>query len=306
LIKPHRLRSGDRVALVAPASPFKREDLDAGVAELTRLGFEAVYDERVFEQTRFVAGAAETRAALIAQAWRDPAIRALIAIRGGYGSAQLLPLIDVALLRERAKIFVGYSDITALLCEHLRQGIICFHGAMVERRLARGEEGYDRRSFVAALTEARPVGELAPPGLEVINAGEAHGMLVGGTLTQLVSLLGTPWAYTPPEGCVLFIEDVAERPYRIDRMLTQLAHAGVTGRASAVVFGEFPDCGEPNDEILARHVLESFAERFAGPVLAGFPSGHTSGATWTLPFGVEARVVTHPRAALIIEEAAVQ
>jgi muramoyltetrapeptide carboxypeptidase len=177
---------------------------------------------------------------------------------------------------------------------------------MVERRIAQGPRGYDARSFMAALTEARPLGELAPAGLEVLKSGEARGMLVGGTLTQLVSLLGTPWAYTPPEGCILFIEDVAERPYRLDRMLTQLTLAGLITRASAVVFGEFPDCDEPGGEALARHVLESFAEWFRGPVLVGFPSGHTKGPTWTLPLGVEARVVTHPAPALIIEEAAVK
>lgn len=306
MIKPPRLRSGDRIALVAPASSFNRDDLAAGVRELTRLGFEATYDERVFERTRFVAGAAHTRATLIENAWRDPSIRAIIAIRGGYGSAQLLPLLDASLLRSAAKIFVGYSDITTLLCEHLRNGVTCFHGAMVERRLARGEDGYDRGSFLAALTDATPVGELAPPGLHVLKAGEARGPLVGGTLTQLVSLLGTPWAYMPPDGCVLFIEDVSERPYRLDRMLTQLTHAGILANAAAIVFGEFPDCGEPNGEVLARHVLESFAEAFDGPVLVGFPSGHTTGPTWTLPFGVAARVVTSPRAALVIEEAAVQ
>jgi muramoyltetrapeptide carboxypeptidase len=306
LIKPHRLQSGDRVALVAPASPFNREDLDAGGAQLIRLGFEPVYDERVFERTRFVAGSASTRAALIEDAWRDPSVRAIIAIRGGYGSAQLLPIINPALLREAAKIFVGYSDITALLCEHLRNGVVCFHGAMVERRLARGEEGYERHSFLAALTEAQPLGELAPPGLQVLKAGEARGMLVGGTLTQLVSLLGTPWAYTPPPGAVLFIEDVSERPYRIDRMLTQLTYAGVFAKASAVVFGQFPDCDEASGGVVARQVLESFAQWFNGPVLAGFPSGHTSGPTWTLPLGVQARVVTGQQPALIIDEAAVQ
>jgi muramoyltetrapeptide carboxypeptidase len=306
LIKPPRLRSGDRVALVAPASPFNKDDLDAGVAELARLGYEAVYDERVLERAHFVAGPPATRTAVIEDAWRDPSIRALIAIRGGYGSAQLLPLLDVSLLRRAAKIFVGYSDITALLCEHLRTGVVCFHGAMVERRLARGDEGYDRRSFLAALAEPTPMGELAPTGLEGIKAGEARGLLVGGTLTQLVSLLGTPWAYVPPDGCILFIEDVSERPYRLDRMLTQLAHAGILARASALVCGEFPGCGEPDGELLARHVLESFAQRFDGPVLIGFPSGHTTGPTWTLPFGVQARVVTYPRAALVIEEAAVE
>ena len=305
-IKPHRLRSGDRIALVAPASAFKTEDLHAGVAELERLGFEAVYDERVFERRRFVAGDAQTRAALIEQAWGDPSIRALMAIRGGYGSAQLLPLLDTRLMREARKAFIGYSDITALLCLHLQHEVVCFHGTMIERRLARGEAGYDRHSLLACISEAAPPGEMTPSGLEVLKRGEATGMLVGGTMTQLVSLLGTPWAYMPPDSCVLFLEDVAERPYRLDRMLTQLKHAGILARAAAIVFGEFPGCNEPAHEVTARHVAESFAAECRGPVLFGFPSGHTKSATWTLPLGVEARVVTNGRAALVIEESAVE
>lgn len=305
-LKPRRLRSGDRIALVAPASPFKREDLEAGAAELARLGFEAVYDDRVFERAPFVAGSAETRAALVENAWRDPSIQGLIAIRGGYGSTQLLPLLDFSLMRAARKVFVGYSDITAMLCLHLQHGLTCFHGAMIESRIARGERGYDQKSLMAAITEPAPVGELAPPGLEVIKSGDARGPLVGGTITQLVSLLGTPWAYMPPDGCVLFLEDVGERPYRIDRMLTQLAQAGVLAKASAIVFGEFPGCGEPGGEFDARHVASEFAGRFSGPVLFGFPSGHTTGPTWTLPLGVQARVVTSPRAAIVIEEAAVE
>lgn len=306
MIKPARLQSGDRVALVAPASPFNRDDLDAGVAELSRLGLEAVCDPRIFERRRFVAGAAATRADLLAQAWNDPSVKGLIAVRGGYGSAHLLPLIDPSLVRRAAKVFVGYSDITALLCFHLQQGVTCFHGPMVEGRLARGADGYDRRSFCAALMAATPLGELSPPGLEVVKPGEARGPLVGGTLTQLVSLLGTPWAYVPPAGCVLFLEDIGERPYRIHRMLTQLSHAGVLARAAALVFGEFPNCGEPGGDVAARHVFEELADQFDGPILAGFPSGHTTGPTWTLPFGVNARVVTRPQPALVIEEAAVR
>ena len=306
LIKPLRLRSGDRVALVAPASAFKREDLEAGIKELHRLGFEAVFDPRVFDRSRFVAGEPSTRAALLDQAWRDPSIRALIAIRGGYGSAQLLPLLDARLIREARKVFIGYSDITSLLCFHLQHDVACFHGAMIEGRIAKGEEAYDRRSLLACISNADALGEMTPPGLEVLKRGEARGVLVGGTLTQLTALLGTPWAYVPPEGCVLFLEDVAERPYRIDRMLTQLRQAGVLGRAAALVFGEFPGCNEPGDEVTARHVAESFAADCRGPVLFGFPSGHTKHVTWTLPLGVDASVVANGHAALVIEEAAVE
>lgn len=302
--KPQRLEPGDRVALVAPASPFKREELEAGVEELTRIGFDPFYDERVLERSRFVAGSAETRAAVLQAAWRDPDVRAIIAIRGGFGSAQLLPLLEPALIQQSPKIFVGYSDITALLCLHVQLGITCFHGAMIEGRIAKGGEGYDRSSFLACVSDPEPAGELAPPELEALKRGEATGMLVGGTLTQIVSLLGTPWAYEPPEGSILFLEDVGERPYRVVRMLTQLAQAGVLAKAGALVFGEFRSCDEPGGDFLIRDVLTEFTRDFPGPVLFGFPSGHTSGPSWTIPFGVAATVRT-TRPALLIDEAAV-
>ena len=303
-IKPRRLRSGDRISLVAPASPFKPEELDAAVAELGRLGFEAVYDQRVLARNRFVAGDAALRAAVLHDAWTDPSIAALIAIRGGYGSAQLLPLLDASLMRKAGKILIGYSDITALLCFHLQHHVVCFHGPMVERRLAAGESAYDRSSLLRAVTAPDPVGELSPDGLDVLRDGEASGTMVGGTITQLVASLGTPWAFVPPPGCVLFLEDVGERPYRIDRMLTQLRQAGIIGRASAIVFGELPSCDEPGGEQRVRDVLAEFARDFDGPVLFGFPSGHTTGPSWTLPLGVRARVDTSSRI-LRVEEGAV-
>jgi muramoyltetrapeptide carboxypeptidase len=304
-IKPRRLAAGDRVALIAPASAFPREEFDAGCEELRRLGFEPVFDERVFERSRFAAGDARLRAAALSDAWTDPSVRALIAVRGGYGSAELLPLIDPRAMIAGAKIFIGYSDTTALLSHHLRHHLVCFHGPMIDRRLSRGEAGYDRDSFLRAVTGTAPVGALTPTGLVALREGSAEGRLAGGTLTQLVSSLGTPWAFEPEPGAILFIEDIAERPYRVHRMLTQLAQAGRIERATAIVFGEFPSCDEPGGGHLIRDVLAEFMQQFAGPVLFGFPSGHTTGPTWTLPLGVRARVVTEPRPAVIIEEAAV-
>jgi muramoyltetrapeptide carboxypeptidase len=303
-LKPQRLSHGDRVALVAPASPFRREDFDAGVRELSALGFEPVFDDRVFDRARFVAGAAAVRAAVLHDAWRDPSIRAIIAVRGGYGSAQLLPLLDVSLMRSARKILVGYSDITTLLSFHVQHGVVAFHGPMIERRLGAGPDRYHQPSFLAAVTRAEPLGALRPPSLEVLRPGDARGLLCGGTLTQLAASLGTPWAFQPPPGSVLFIEDVGERPYRIHRMLTQLAQSGVLARAAALVFGELPSCDEPGGAHAIRDVLREFVADFAGPVLFGFPSGHTTGPTWTLPFGVQARITTAP-ATLIVEEAAV-
>jgi muramoyltetrapeptide carboxypeptidase len=304
--KPRALRSGDRIAVVAPASAFARADFDAGVGELRTLGFEPVYEESVFERRAYAAGSATTRAAAFARAWLDPHIAALIAVRGGYGSVHLLPLLDVSLLTGPPKAFIGFSDNTSLLSWLTLTGkIVSFHGPMLEGRLARGPEGYDRDTFMRCLCRPYPADEIAHPQIEVLHSGEAAGMLTGGTLTQLCASLGTPYAFDPPGGCVLFIDEVGERPYRIDRMLTQLYLSGILSRASALVFGELPRCDEPGGLPTAREVVEELTRGFRGPILYGLPSGHTHGPTLTLPFGVRARVLTTPRPVLVIEEAAV-
>jgi muramoyltetrapeptide carboxypeptidase len=304
--KPRALRSGDRIAVVAPASAFARVEFDAGVAELQSLGFEPTFEESVFERRAYAAGSATTRAAAFARAWRDPSVAALIAVRGGYGSVHLLPLLGESLLLGEPKAFIGYSDNTSLLSWlTLIGGIVSFHGPMLEGRLARGEAGYDRATFMRCLCRPEPADEISHPQIEVLHSGEAAGILIGGTLTQLCASLGTPYAFDPPAGCVLFLDEVAERPYRLDRMLTQLYLSGILSRASALVFGELPRCDEPSGSPTAREVVEELTRGFRGPILYGLPSGHTSGPTLTLPFGVRARVLTTPRPSLIIEEAAV-
>ena len=307
MLKPRALRPGDRIAVVAPASPFAREEFEAGIGELRRLGYEPVFDESVFARTRYTAGDATLRAAAFRRAWDDDGVAALMAVRGGYGSVQMLPLLDAAAMRRQPKAFIGYSDNTSLLAWLTGTcGIVTFHGPMLEGRLAKGETAYDRDSFERVLTRPAPAGEMTHPQLDVLRPGEAAGPLLGGTLTQLLASFGTPYAFDPPAGHVLFIDEVAERPYRVDRMLTQLRLAGILARASAIVFGELPRCDEPGPAGPAiREVVADLVAGFPGPVLFGLPSGHTTGACITLPFGVQARVVTAPAPALVIEEAAV-
>ncbi|PYR45337.1 MAG: LD-carboxypeptidase [Acidobacteria bacterium] len=304
--KPRALSPGDRLAVVAPASPFTREEFDRGLDEIRRLGFEPVYDGSVFARQRYVAGPAELRAGAIHAAWRDQSIAGLVSARGGYGSAQVLPLLDCDEARRACKPFVGYSDLTSLLT-FLTLGcdLVAFHGPMLAGRLGRGGEAYDLDSFVRALCRPEPMGELAPPGLESIRPGEARGPLLGGTLTQLLASLGTPFAFDPPPGYVLFLDEVGERPYRLDRMVTQLRQTGLLARASAVVIGELPKCDEPSGDPTARAVMAELLADFPGPVVIGFPSGHTVTPAMTLPFGVKARAIGGPRPRLVIEEAAV-
>ena len=305
MIKPRALRPGDRIAVVSPASPFEREALDLGAAELRRLGYQPVYEDSIFERAMFTSGSAEARASAFMKAWNDPDVAALIAVRGGYGSVQLLPVFGAWAPQRAPKLFIGYSDNTSLLSWLTCQcGVTALHGPMLERRLALRDEGYDRQSFVKLIQGDGQGLELTPDGLVGIRSGEAAGPLFGGTVTQLVGSLGTCFAFNPPDGCVLFLEDVNERPYRIDRMLTQLRQSGILARARALVFGEMRGC-EGREGATVLDVIGASSADFDGPVVAGFPSGHTTGPSWTLPLGVQVRVRTSPRPSLVIEESPV-
>lgn len=305
MIRPRALRPGDRIAIVAPASNCSRDEFDRGVDEVRRLGYEPAFSEAVFERGMFSAGSPATRAADFLAAWTDPSVAALVAVRGGYGSVQLLPHLPVAAIRNTPKLFVGYSDNTSLLSWLTVQcGVTALHGPMLDGRLARGRECYDVGSFTALLGGGEGL-ELMPDGVSAIRRGEVSGPLYGGTITQLVASLGTPYAFNPPAGCVLFLEDVNERPYRLDRMLTQLALADILPRAQALVFGEMRGCDEPGGQITARGTIEAATRECAGPILYGFPSGHTQGPCWTVPMGVTVRVEAGSRCGLIVEEAPV-
>ncbi len=310
MIKPRALHPGDRVAVVAPASPFLRDEFDRGIAEIRALGFVPVYDESVFAvgpgARSYVAGAPEARAEAVMRAWNDPTVAGIIAARGGYGSAEILPLLDPDEARRARKPFVGYSDTTAILTFlTLHCGVAACHGPMLAGRLSEGAAGYDRDSFERILCRAEPAGDLAPAGVETIRAGEGAGLLFGGTLTQILASLATPFAFDPPRDFVLFLDEVGERPYRLDRMLIQLRQSGLLSRASAVVFGQLPRCDEPSGQPTARGIIADLLADGPIPVVVGFPSGHTIGPSMTLPFGVRCTVIAdaHPR--LIVEEAAV-
>jgi muramoyltetrapeptide carboxypeptidase len=282
---------GSRVALVAPASPFDRAEFELGVVELRRLGLEPVFDETVFAHEHIVAGSAEHRARAFAAAATQRDIDAVIAVRGGYGSVEILPRLESAALRRSRTAIVGYSDITALhafVNGHVNLASV--HGAMVDGRIARGSTAYDSATLLASLSAA-PIGELTPAGLEVLRHGEARGPIFGGTLMLLAASLGTPYEFVPPGGSVLFLEDVGERPYRIRRLLTQLSQSGRFTGAAAIVCGEFPGCHEPGGTLTARDVIRDFFADFPGPVLFGFPSGHTHAPFLSMPLGVEVQVI---------------
>jgi muramoyltetrapeptide carboxypeptidase len=307
LRKPRALAPGARVAVVAPASPFERDEFEAGIAELRTLGFDPVWDDRVFARRGFVSGDAALRAGSFDEAWRRPDIDALIGARGGYGSVQLLPYLDPIQLAAQPRAFIGYSDLTSILTFLVCHcGIVGFHGPSVAGRLGRGAEGYDRESFLATLMNVEPPGELRPDGVESVRPGDVRGRLLGGTLTQLAAVAGTPYALTPWDDTILLLEDVAERPYRLDRMLVQLRLSGALNHVRGIVLGTFPRCDEPGGSPTARGALADALADFPGPIVFGFPTGHVDGPAMTMPLGVRARLVAGQTTRLIIEEAAVE
>lgn len=307
ILRCRALRRGDRVALLTLASGARLDDVERGADELRDLGFEPVVGPTRSDAAPYVAGAADYRAGQVCEALRDPGIAAIVATRGGYGSAQLLPHLDIALVRQSRTLLIGYSDITALLEVWTGQaGITSVHGPMVEGRLARGPDGYDREGFLRVVCEPHAFGPVNTADAVVLAPGEAHGVLRGGTLTQLASLAGTRWAFGADEPTILFLDEVNERPYRIDRLLWQLQHSGALTRVTGIVVNELPGCDEAGGGVTGLDAVRHALRHFAGPVVAGVASGHTRGAMLTLPFGVGCSLTAGDAVRLSLDEAAVQ
>lgn len=288
LIKPARLRRGDVVGIIAPASDIKRERLMAGIVELERLGFRAKHFDSIFEKTRYTAGSDERRARELVEMLVDPEVKAIIAARGGYGSVRLLRRLDKEQLEAHPKIIMGYSDITTLLLYFQRLfGWVTFHGPMVTREFAAGEGHYARDWLWRLLTAPAPAGKIELEHTQTIRSGSASGRLAGGCLPMLTASLGTSYEFSSQD-TVLFLEDYASKPYQIDRMLTQLIHAGKFDRVRAVIFGEMTDCEQHTEQgYTIIDVITTCMREIAVPMLFGVRSGHSDWGNLALPLGVE-------------------
>ncbi|MCL6580401.1 MAG: LD-carboxypeptidase [Firmicutes bacterium] len=336
-VKPPVLRPGDRVAVVAPAGPATPDVLAAGLKVLESLGLRVTLGRHVEARNGYLAGPDEARAEDLARALGDPDVRGVFFARGGYGSMRILPLVDLSVLKRDPKVIVGSSDVTALhLAVQRAAGLVTFHGPNVES-LGRGVTRFTldclaRAVMTAAPLDVLPLPEGWPPP-KVLSPGRATGVLAGGNLSLVAALLGTP--YEPDtRGRVLVLEDVGERPYRVDRLLTQLRLAGKLDRTAAVALGEFVDCRDPEESgapgrarpetglgpemslgsetgpaslpgELPPTVDGVLADRLAGlgvPVISGLPCGHGL-QKWTLPLGVTATLDGY-KGRLAVEESA--
>jgi len=303
-LRPPALRQGDTVGIVAPASGFRRGDFEAGCDTLRRLGYQPFYLPSIFERELYFAGSLERRLGELHEMFSRTEVRAILCARRGYGCNYLLPHLDLGLIRANPKIFAGCSDVTMLLtylCD--RTGLVTFHAPMVAGDFSR-PGGIDVDAWSAAVSSGKAYARaFIRDDVQPLLEGDAEGTLYGGCLSLLCTSLGTPYEIRT-EGKILFLEDRGEKPYKIDRMLMQLKFAGKFEGVAGIIFGEMLDCGQrrATDETLQDLAVRILGE-FKVPIAFGLKSGHVSGKSFTLPFGVSATLNVGERVALKIDAA---
>jgi len=285
-LRPAALRPGDTVGIIAPAGPIEPDALEAGCAWLVRRGYKPLYLPSILDRDLYFAGGTTRRLDEFHEMFARPEVKAIICARGGYGSNYLLPKIDLDVVRSNPKIFCGCSDVTTLLtylCD--AAGLVTFHGPMLNIDVR--PDGVDEKSWVAAMTSGESFQmEFSSDEVQTVVPGIAEGMLYGGCLSLLCASLGTPYEVETRD-TILFLEDLAEPAFRIDRMLMHLKLAGKFDGVRGVIFGEMLNCGprDPQD-----YALQQIVQRVLGelgvPIAYGLKSGHVSRGNITLPFGV--------------------
>jgi muramoyltetrapeptide carboxypeptidase len=280
--KPAPLRPGGKIGVVAPAGCIDDESLAAGVEAIRGEGFEVELARGIHDRKGYLAGAAESRVRDLLDFFQRTDIDAIFCARGGFGSIQLLPHLANSEIRPPGKIFVGFSDITVLLNWLLQAGMVTFHAPMVAMEMARGLEARSKKHFWATLT-----GEVRTWQVnlgQVIRPGKAEAAMMGGCLSLVVTTLGTPYEINTA-GKLLFLEDVGEKPYRIERMLTHLKMAAKLDHIAGLVFGDFTQC-EGEDSRDVRQIIAELFHDAPYPVVMGMAAGHGK-ENLTLPFGVK-------------------
>ena len=303
--RPAALKPGDLVGIAAPAGAVDVDLLARGVAELESLGFRVRAGDSVAARHRFAAGTIERRVGELHELLADDEVAGIVCARGGAGSGGLLRHLDVSLVAAHPKVFVGCSDVTFLHLWFRELGLVTFHGPMAAGDLARGR--YDRDSFLRAVTGEGGPFVTESDDMVVLRSGSARGRLVGGCLSILASAAGTPWALRPGgDPSILFLEDLDEPPYRVDRMLLQLRESGGFDGVVGVVFGDMKGCAPPfSASFTLEDVILDALDGLDVPIALGLSSGHASSPAITLPLGVPARLSCGTEARLEILEPAV-
>lgn len=311
VIKPPRLRKGDVIGLISPAStPSASEKVEHAVKYFEHLGYRVAVGRHVMDQVGYLAGRDEDRAADLNGMLENRSVRAVVALRGGYGTPRILDRVNYSALRRDPKIIVGYSDLTALLLAVFRKTrLVTFSGPMAGVELWKSPDAYTEEHFWRVITSTSKIGDLKNPEDEPlrgsgIGKGKVSGRLLGGNLSLLISLMGTP--YSPSyRDSILFLEDVDEAPHRVDRMFAQLRHAGILRHAGALLLGRFTDCNpsDPSKPFLSiEQVLAEIETSASIPVLSNFQYGHIP-RKLTIPVGLRAAVNGAKQSVTVTESA---
>jgi muramoyltetrapeptide carboxypeptidase len=310
LIKPKALKAGDTIGLVTPASPITKEQLEKAVKNIEDLGFKAVYNEkRVLSRYGYLAGEDLFRADDLNLMFNNPEIDGIWCVRGGYGSARILGMLNYRVIKDNPKVLIGYSDITALLQAVFKYtGLICFHGpgaasdfTEYTKRHVQAVLMNPQKKYVIDYPKENSDNESTEFEPLVIQKGIAEGRLIGGNLTLATSLIGTRYDINY-DNRLVFLEDVGEKPYRIDRMITQLLLAGKFQRARGVVLGVFMDCEakKGSQSLSLRETLLDRFQKFKVPVIYGMSFGHIANQ-FTLPLGLKAELNTENKTVTLLE-----
>jgi muramoyltetrapeptide carboxypeptidase len=284
-IKPQRLEPGDTIGIIAPAGPVDRNEIKPAIELLKERGYHALASPNLYKKKGYLAGSDKARLDDLQYMFSDNSVKAILCARGGYGTIRLLDRIDYDVIRKNPKIIAGYSDITTLLFAIFKNtGLVTFHGPVL-RDLVRGRKN-SLDNLLALLTSKTPQ-EIDLSGGAVIKQGHARGTVIGGNLSLICSLAGTPFM-PRTKGAILFIEDKGEPLYRVDRMLSHLRLAGVINDLSGLISGSFTECGDIKD---IKKILKDITSGTDIPVITGLPVGHDR-ENKAIPMGIQAELDT--------------
>ena len=291
-----KLKRGDTIGLVGPSGTVREAGaVDQAIAYLEEIGFRVKVGKSAHARYGYLSGTDEVRACDLNAMFADPEVDAIVCTRGGYGTMRLLDLLDYDVIRANPKVFIGFSDITALHIAFLEKcGLATFHGPMATRWRTEFPDGFTKDALFSAIAAAQPMGELRNtpqyPMRETVNPGSAEGLLVGGNLSLIAGTIGTPYELST-KGRILFIEEIGEKTYCVDRMLTQLRLAGKFKDCAGVIFGDFCDCPVeyPEFGLTLKEIIRDIVAPCGKPVFTGLQAGHLS-PKLTLPLGVRCRM----------------
>ncbi|MBN1930562.1 MAG: LD-carboxypeptidase [Desulfobacterales bacterium] len=280
-VLPPRLRTGDTIGIVAPASPFDLEKFYRGIHVLKLMGFQVYVPDKIFKKEGYLAGSDAERADAVNRLFDDKKIKAIICARGGFGSLRILSLLDFEVIRKQPKIFAGFSDITAILSVlYTHCGFVTFHGPTVTTLI--GGTQKTKQAMFSAFSSGSAL-NIKPEKGVTLRSGLTSGPVAGGNLTTLCHLLGTPFEPVL-KGHILILEDKGEPSYKIDRMLSQMKIAGCFEGLAGLILGSFDDCGSMNEIF---EIVNDIFKEYPIPILAGFEVGHGKNNV-TFPIGLEA------------------